>query len=241
MTNIFPEAAKKNLFHQVILLNPEIPPPFTVGLTLRLDLVMGKKREFPLVTKLVGWIQPQFLIVRLLGFDSPTMAIPNETDIIGRYVYEGQLFGFESKLLQKLSSTIPLWFIQFPQSIEMINLRRSKRISMILEVDLGEDLQVYTKNISRDGAALFMMVPTTPVDIKVGKILEMNFELPDGRQIEKLLGKIVWKHEDRERLHFGIQFDRRCKAQLGIINEYLDGIEKLYKVSSQQLQLNFSN
>jgi len=40
-SKIFTGTTTKKLFHQVILLNKEIPPPFSVGLTIRLDLQFG--------------------------------------------------------------------------------------------------------------------------------------------------------------------------------------------------------
>ena len=217
------------LFHQVIILNDEIPPPFSVGMFLNLDLLLKQTEHFRFRVRLVGWIKSNFLITSIFDYKTPIMATPVGTEVIARSVLEGRIFGFNTRLSHKQTDPFPLLYFEYPKQIEVKNMRSSPRISLTLEVKTNGGKIYYTKDISKKGASLFINSKSEIDNIRLRENLVISFKFPDTTKIENLKAEIVRKYQENNNQFIGLRFDENNRDELRKISRYIENIEEFYQ------------
>ena len=94
-----------------------------VDVQLRLEGV-----GFPLQSMVVGMEPDEYLIIK-----SPKSiasikhkCVPG-SEMVVRYLYNGTVYGFQTKLIEYITSPIKLFFLEYPRIIEHHDLRQEKR------------------------------------------------------------------------------------------------------------------
>ena len=94
-----------------------------VDIHLKLDGV-----GFPIQSTVVGMEADEYLIIK-----SPKafVAIKHKcvpgSEMIVRYLYKGTVYGFQTKLIEYITSPTKLFFLDYPRIIEHHDLRQEKR------------------------------------------------------------------------------------------------------------------
>lgn len=208
------------------MLDASAPPPFSVGLNINVQTAVDryKKTRFPVY--LAGWMRPHLLITYHQQFDTGILAIPKGTEMIARYIYEGQIYGFSTKLFHKQSEPFHIWFFEYPLEIEVINLRSSSRLPLTIEVKTADGELYFTKDISRQGASLMLSSQSPQLERKVGDIVTLHFKLPDETVIDGLHAAIVRLYTEHNHRQIGIKFAENQPRQLNAVSRSLEGLEK---------------
>ncbi len=194
-------------------------PQFAVGLPVFFELSQKTKR-LRAQAYMVGWVRPKVLITTVPQ-DSRLIVIPKGTEMIVRYLFEGRVYGFVSRIVHKQIDPLPLWMVEYPEVVEVKNLRRSPRIAVMLQVRNHLDELWYTLDLSTNGAQLVVDTKQT-----VGDVILLNFTLPDGEKIENLTATIMRVIADKDEQRIGVMFDE-TDSQLDKIKAYLDAVASL--------------
>jgi len=213
------------------MLDAGAPPPFSVGLTVNMQTALDryKKTRFPVY--LVGWICPQLLITYHQQFDTGILALPKGTEMIARYLHEGQIYGFVTKLFYKQSEPFHIWFFEYPMEIEVINLRSSSRLPITIEIKTSDGEIYFSKDISRQGASLMLSAQSLALERKVGDIVTLHFRLPDETVIEGIKATIVRLHTEHNHLQAGVKFTGDQPGKLKTIARSLEMLEKDFVIN----------
>lgn len=217
---------KKENKSYVYTLYENNPLPFTVGTILNLD-AKKKNDKFRFTANLLGWIRPDYLLISAT-YDRGIMFLQIGTKIIARFLFEGQIYGFETKLVYKQSDPQPIWFLNFPNYIEVINLRDSSRYPVTCEVKDKEGIIYFTRDISEGGASLIYNKKDFRFDKNLGDNLTLNFKLPDGIDINGLNAEIVRKYSDSNQQMFGVSFNKDNIDELKKISLYISKLKDFY-------------
>jgi c-di-GMP-binding flagellar brake protein YcgR len=99
---------------------------FSVGLPLYLQVIKMKYGErYP--TTLVGWEKDSFFIARVPYSGGKPLQVSKNDGCIVRFMKEGEVYGFQTEVLSYQFYPVPLVFFKYPQNIEFIEIRKSKR------------------------------------------------------------------------------------------------------------------
>ena len=125
----------------------------SIALGIELNMqVEGMEEKFR--ATLIGIETPIYLMVRM---QIPTMfrsQIDKGTTFLVRYVYMGNLYGFRTKSLGSVEKPYKITFISYPENVESLNIRRSKRVSCFIPstLELGKSqLRGLVVEISKTG------------------------------------------------------------------------------------------
>jgi len=193
-----------------------LTPQLQVGLPVFLEFNYRNHRD-KFKASVVGWNENKYLITTSPFGETPTITIMEGSEIILRYLYEGLVYGFTTQLVAKHDVPSPMWFLQFPETLEVKNLRRHPRMQIILLANgpAGENWKFL--DLSASGA---LMVVDRPLN--EGEQFELSFTLPDGTAIERLKSKVVRLAQTAPEIRVGINFDETDKKQITKINNYVE-------------------
>lgn len=218
---------KKKSKSYIFTLNNKARLPFSVNTILNLDIKKKDDEKFRFTSKLLGWLRPDYMLISA-SYESDLMFAKAGTEIIARYLFEGQIYGFTTQLMNKQSDPFPLWFLSFPEQIEVINLRSSSRYPIICEITDQNGITCYTKDISEDGALIIYKMGEGDLIKNLGETLELNFFLPDGTAINELKTEIVRKYTDSDQQILGVSFNKEHITELEKISNFLNKLKSVY-------------
>jgi hypothetical protein len=192
---------------------------FKVGVPVFVELTQ-KTRRLRAQATLIGWSPPEILITTL-PLDSRMLIIPTGTELIVRYLLDGAVYGFMTRLMHKQQEPYGMWILDYPEVVEVKNLRRSPRIPLYLKADAEGSKEWEMLDISNFGACL-----AAPDEQFVGDVVILTFALPDGAMIEKLRCSIVRVNASQQESIVGVQFDEDNADALLKVKKYIDGCVK---------------
>jgi Tfp pilus assembly protein PilZ len=196
-----------------------VSPQFAVGLDLYFE-IRQRQRRVRVKSNMLGWYRPNVLITTAPILDGRQMTTPIGAEIVVRYMLEGSVYGFVTRLVQKYQNPINMWLLGYPELIEVKSLRQSPRVQMYLQVKDSEENAWMLMDLSLHGALL-----SVNADWKIGDAIFLNFTLPNGEKIEQLRGEVVRVHHTREERTVGVLFDKEDQVQLAKIREYVESCQ----------------
>jgi hypothetical protein len=199
-----------------------------VGLTVQFELKSALIKRKRIQTTVVGWSNPNFVMVQLYDMDPELYSISLETEIIGRYVLQGKVIGFVSRIQFKQSKPIHLWYISYPMQMEVLNLRQSVRIPLALEVQTAAGDLFVSRDISRSGASLLRKPNSQKIKIDIGEEINLIMVLPDQTKLQDLKATVTRKSVDKDQFLLGVQFNQENNPDLNLLITSIEKIEALY-------------
>lgn len=86
--------------------------------------------ELPLQSSIVGLENEKYIIIKAPEpFKRIQHKLYSGNELIVRYISNGTVFAFQSKIIETITSPLPLLFINYPQIIQHYELRDQKRIN----------------------------------------------------------------------------------------------------------------
>jgi len=221
MTEKNPPELEQNR-ESIIFHKSEVTPQFAVGLHLYLEFAQ-KTRRTRARANLIGWWRPHVLLATSPLMDDRLVVAPSGTEVIVRYLLEGSVYGFVTRLLKKHQDPIPMWALAYPQLVEVKNLRESPRVQTFIQVQSQEDDEWLLLDLSTNGALISVNEPQV-----IGNTLRLNFTLPDGTRVEELSATVVRVHLSHDENTVGVLFDQENDEQIQQIQNYIESCKTCY-------------
>ena len=196
-------------------------PILSVGLSLQLTIESGHGKVHCSAT-LLGWKDGLWLICEW-PFQSGQV-VPCETGArcLVRYLVAGNLIGYESEVRLTQTSPVPLLYLEFPQTVQEIHLRKHVRVPsneplLLIQVDGRGAVCVHSKRNSTMGglvqdlsvAGCRVVFQQPRPHLLQGSTVHLEFELIGIGHVSNLTGVIknVAEHESTKSIGIEFRFD----------------------------------
>jgi len=187
-------------------------------------------------TDFLGMSRGQFLIVRTPRQPGLNDFLYVEKKLTVRYVHEGNVYGFESEIVWSQQAPYRLLFLRYPDSVEILNLRKCQRVDCYLPVKLGlEEGGQYVEyeglivNLSCGGCQLVLdgkqgTMPAVGMDAQV----TLSFTMFGSDKKVRLEGKAKNINVNKNRMTMGVMYNEvPDDVQEGIENYVNNVVEYL--------------
>ncbi len=178
-------------------------------------------------TRLTGGLKGEYLIIGTPRVNGQIVPLRDGRDIVIRYIQEGAVFGFASKIMRTIGQPFNLAIVSYPTAIEEVSLRRSPRIPVVIPVERDEvqrqgELII---NLSDGGCALQL---NQMVDM--GEVFLLSFTLPNGVFIKNIVSKVMRIEASAGKVVCGVCFEDKSSSGKKAVAEYI----KLVQLSVHQ-------
>jgi len=175
-------------------------------------------------SRVVGVEPEEFIILRKPAALSPVLfrrSLTPGAGITVRYFFGGSVWGFRTRLLQKVTGLVQLILVRYPKQIENYDLRQAERVETHIPCRISQDeasVEGVVNDLSETGACVMYRS-----EVEVGRIpgCEVKLEIPIlGTATPALIGAVVRKvQETGGRCTLGLQFiEGQEEAQTAIRN-----------------------
>jgi c-di-GMP-binding flagellar brake protein YcgR len=192
------------------------------GTQLQVEL-MGREGHFKSI--LVGMEPDKYLLIKLPMMPGILNKLYEGNRVTVRYMYSGSVYGFHSIVLHYVTKPSSLLFVAYPKTIEVLQLRNSKRVDCLFPGKAKIQEKEYTgtiEDISTGGCRF--SIPTsdesTVPKMEIGESIQLSFQLIGCPQPQTVSGIVRGLSLDLTKVVVGIQFDAVSK-------ETVDSIEAL--------------
>jgi c-di-GMP-binding flagellar brake protein YcgR len=211
------EKVQENLLHGKIL---------NIGLGTQLKVQLaGMDGHFKSI--MIGMSPEEYLLIKLPMMPGILAKLYQGNRAIVRYIYAGSVYGFSSTVLHFITKPSPLLFLNYPKSVEILELRESKRVDCFFPGRMKieeKDFQGTIVDISAGGCQ-FSIDASGDVKVpqmEVGAAIDLSFQLIGSQRPLAALGKVRTVSRGQGKVVVGIQFE-------ALDPEILESIEGLVK------------
>jgi c-di-GMP-binding flagellar brake protein YcgR len=188
-----------------------------------------EERDVPLKSVLVGLDRNMFLIIRapkLPGL-APGLMIGSSFKVL--FIYDGTIYGFQSKVLMSILSPAPLLFIAYPENMQRHELRKDFRMNCSIPVAIavkdGMELGGLITNLSLGGCrATVANDPLTTAHFSIDGAFELSSEMLGIGRDHAIRGIIKNLSQDKKKIHLGFQFEDVDTSALEKIRLFLNQV-----------------
>ena len=180
-------------------------------------------------SQFVGMEADRFLIVRtptMSQFGGISIKLYTGNRVVVRYVFDGSVYGFETTIMDSISSPVRLLFLAYPKVINERNIRSNRRVHTTLPatVELGDQSAEGTiTDISLKGCQLAIRSDRLPESAaaKVGDAIALTLQLPGVAGELNLSGTIKNTGSEGKAAQFGVEFGELDENVLLAIDSYV--------------------
>ncbi len=185
-------------------------------------------------TPLVGLLRPEYLAVKLpVKRSLIDLLTPKRVSTIRFMNSEGQIYGFESAVINVAVRPFPLLFLSYPEKLDVLNLRRYERAdcfspgALYVGEESAEKLPGMLVNISKGGCSFSCAGEYAAKAARVAENLPvtMRSSLPAPAVDLVLRGQIKRVETLKERTLLGLAFETPSEETQTAIERYI----RLYK------------
>lgn len=208
-----------------------------IGLLLKIEI---EGVSMPLESTLVG-VDGKFIIVRT---PSPYQLIEHKLtrgrEFIIRYIFDGTVFAFQTKLFESIMQPARLLFLEYPKIIQKNELRDQKRSKCFIPTKIslaGEENRGVLLDITRKGCFCKISKKENNglISFKIDEEILLLCKFPGVKGQIQIPGIIKNLRKNKQELELGINFQKDLTAvSKKIIFWYISTIENF--VSSQEMQ-----
>ncbi len=161
--------------------------PFSIGSEIFLRPLGDEKEVSKAASRILGARPEEFLII-----DDPIIrvserfTVPVTGSVLCWYLYEGEVYRFQSDVLKSLGEGLTL--IRYPSRHQCQSLRKHQRVRVNIETvfsseGAGEEIRGAMQDISEGGCRVLI-----PSLIALGRNAScaVGFTLPDGQQVRRV-------------------------------------------------------
>jgi c-di-GMP-binding flagellar brake protein YcgR len=182
-----------------------------IGLGTRLQVQIGGM-DGQFKTILVGMSPEEYLLIQLPMMAGILNKLYEGNRVTVRYMYAGSVYGFHTTILHFITKPSPSLFLTYPKSIEIIELRKGKRVDCFfpgLAKIQDKELQGAIVDISTGGCKFSIdtsgEVRVPPME--VGENFNLSFQLIGSPQPDTFPGRVRSISREQGKVVLGIQFD----------------------------------
>lgn len=199
---------------------PRIEGEFGTEMQLEIDGVASRLR-----TQLIGIDTDRILIVK-----TPTMSqigginvkLFGGNRVIVRYVYRGSVYGFETAIVEAITSPMRLLFLAYPKVVTERNIRSNPRVNTVLPARMkvgDENIEGTVTDISISGCQFEIRRDKLPeaARLEIETEVDLSLQLPGASEDFRIRGKIKSLRKDERKFEAGMSFgDLDENVQLAI-------------------------
>lgn len=183
-------------------------------------------------SEFVGMVRGGFIIVRVPRIPGINEFLYIEKKVTVRYVHEGNVYGFESEVLLNQSAPFRLLFLRYPDTVEILNLRRCPRVDCYLPVKIGmEEGGQYTEydgmmlNLSCGGCQLVLDAASGDLPpIAVDTELTVTFRMFEADKDTRITGKAKNINVNKQRMYLGLMYGELPADVRDGIDNYVNNV-----------------
>jgi len=180
-----------------------------LGTTVHVNL-SGLDGQFKSI--MIGQEPQKYLMIRLPMLRSILNKLYEGNRVTVRYMYSGSVYGFVSTVLHFITKPSSLLFLAYPKTVEILDLRRSKRVDCFFPGTAKVQEKECTGRIVDISTGGCKFSIDTSGDVRVPLIeveedINLSFQLIGNSQLEPVLGKVRSVSRDQGKVVVGIQFD----------------------------------
>ncbi|MBI4666545.1 MAG: flagellar brake protein [Nitrospinae bacterium] len=166
-----------------------------------------------------GYDFPRYALLEGPLSHGKPMVVPVGLVYVVRYIHKGHVYGFESQLVREYSTPIRLWVMKYPDEVQIISLRQSKRISTYIPATLE------VKNQKREGALIDLsegggLFTSNGGEIEQGAEGHISMTLPNGEEIKSLSCKVRSSAYINGKLTAGVSFNPAQEDQYNRVRTF---------------------
>jgi len=180
-----------------------------IGIPVKIEL---EGIEFPLQSSIVGLENDKYLIIKAPEpFSRVEHKLFKGNDLIVRYVSDGTVYAFQTKVLETIVKPLPLLFIEYPRIIQHYDLRLQKRLNCHIpaRIILGDQENVgCILDLAITGCRCLIQATKNsgllPCDLD--NRLALKCIIPGCKEVITLTGNIKNLKRTRKEIDLGINF-----------------------------------
>ncbi len=183
-----------------------------IGTTVKIEV---EGVEYPLQSSVVGLEEEKYIILKA---PDPSLKIEHKfypaNELIIRYISNGTVYAFQSRVIEYISSPLRLLFIEYPRIVEHHELRGQKRIICHLpaRIIVGE-----TENagcifdISKKGCRIILHrnKNSSLIKAEVKKEVTLKCVFPGSNEVIYISGRIQNLKKTYNEMDIGIAFTNK--------------------------------
>ncbi len=184
-----------------------------IGATLKLQIHGTDAR---LTSELVGVEEDKYLIIKMppipsVGTVSSLSGLfCKGNTVVVRYMHNGTLFGFKSRVYHVIIDPVKLIFLEYPKKIEDYNLRSHRRVDCYLPASVGvagNTIEGAITDISREGCHFTMEKSKVKrLILQIDKGVDVSFQLPGVGKKLTIAAKQKTIKKDKNNINIGVEF-----------------------------------
>jgi len=158
---------------------------------------------------LVGMKLDEYLIIQMPAIPGINSRLQKGIEIVKRYVMNGCVYGFVSSIMNTISSPALICFTSYPEYVEMVNMRKEKRLDCFFPTSSkinGVVLSGAIVDISSDGCRLLLDDESSSSYMKSGRIGDRIAILTSAIGESPTSGEIKAVQNELGRVSLGIKF-----------------------------------
>jgi c-di-GMP-binding flagellar brake protein YcgR len=182
-----------------------------IGLGTRLQVqIAGMEGQFRSV--LVGMSPEEYVLIQLPMMAGILNKLYEGNRVTVRYMFAGSVYGFQSTVLHFVTKPSPLLFVKYPKTIEIIGLRKTKRVDCFfpgMAKVQEKELQGALVDISTGGCKFSIDTSGEAIvpQMEMGENITLSFQLIGSPQPHSFQAKVRSISREQVRVVLGIQFD----------------------------------
>ena len=190
-------------------------------LMLQVEGIEARVKSF-----LVGMEPNGYLIVRVPSIHEVENQLSEGGELIVRYLYSGNVYGFQSKVLGSITKPHPLTFLSYPENVETSNLRSRARINCYIPASAVVHKNMFSgmvTDISTKGVRFTARVLNRPdqQQMKLGDNSKLSFSIPGMGGMHDFQGEIRNIMQGKQRISMGIEFKGMDEEIVDKIDAYI--------------------
>jgi DNA-binding NarL/FixJ family response regulator/c-di-GMP-binding flagellar brake protein YcgR len=195
------------------------------------------KMEFPHMetiqeSSMIGSFGDQYLIVTTPpSFSMMEKMVSTEKRIIVKYIEDGRIWMFKSRLLKSLNSPSPLLFLEYPATIHYHELRKTKRTVIFVPctVHRGSQPELYgvLTDLNISGALCRIKNDRDQEfpEFNIHDRIQLRCLLPETTEEQKITGIIRNLKKEKDAARIGIEFEDLQPHLHETISNYVYAVE----------------
>lgn len=182
-----------------------------IGIPIKLEL---EGIEIPLHSIVIGFENNKYIIIKAPEpFSRVEHKLFKGNDLIVRYISEGTVYAFQSRVLEVITKPLALLFIEYPRIIQHHELREQRRLNCHIptRVILGENENIgCILDLAVSGCRCLIQAAKNPgllLRCEVDNILTLKCIFPGSTEMITLKGTVKNMKSTRKEIDLGINFD----------------------------------
>ena len=176
-----------------------------------------------------GYKAKEYLVIDLPNRDGRPALVTENTPCIARFIHEGNIIGFRSKVVAVISNPTPLVFLKFPSAVETSRLRKADRYPVNIEAACStspqngrplEYHQATVLNLSEGGCLLL-----SPGPFELGANVFLSVNIPEQGRVDNLEAEVKRCQQEGESYLVGLAFADLLDPTYQEIRKFLNLLE----------------